>query len=112
MIFKAQQRIATNTMNEKFKEIKRAEKLKKSKLPRGVGTSSLSNASSISSNNMIQLSSIVISDSFVPAPKPAPLVQVGGGKALKLGSKATNDDIFIQQLKSEGQDVGKIASKV
>lgn len=32
---------------------------------------------------------------------PAP-VSRGGGKALKLGSKTADDDLFVKQLKSEG----------
>lgn len=94
-------------MNEKVKEIKRAEKLKKSKLALGIETSSISSAKSISSNNVNQLTS-VIKESFVSVPKHAEPTKVGGGKALKLGNKVTNDDIFIQKLKNEGQDIASI----
>lgn len=100
-------------MNEKVKEIKRAEKLKKSKLLHGVGTTSLSNATSISSSNVGQLTSAVVRDSFVlSVPKPTAVTHVGGGKALKLGSKATTDDMFLQQLRNEGQEVANSVAKV
>lgn len=41
-------------------------------------------------------------------PKPAykaPSKPVGGGRAMKLGSKAKDVDIFVDQLKSEGENV-------
>ena len=50
----AQQRAATNLMNEKVKELKKAEKLKKN-LRHGVGISSSANATSISSSNSSNL---------------------------------------------------------
>lgn len=103
-------------MNEKVKELKKAEKLKKN-LRHGVGISS-SNATSISLSNSSNLtaskdftsgiggsSSILnpqrISSSFGNISSKS----VGGGKALKLGSKSTTEDVFLQQLRNEGQDV-------
>ncbi|KAI1717285.1 adaptor complexes medium subunit family domain-containing protein [Ditylenchus destructor] len=84
----AQQRAATNMMNEKVKEIKKAEKLKKS-LGKGDFVSSSYSAASIAK----------------PTPMQTQKAAAGGGKALKLGGKATTDDLFLQQLQSEGQVV-------
>jgi hypothetical protein len=103
----AQQRAAHNLMNEKVKEMKRAEKLKKGLRP-GMGS-----ASGMGSGNAHLMSSAASDfsiasslDSSISKPKPvAKSAVTGGGKALKLGAKATTDDSFLQQLRSEGQNV-------
>lgn len=99
-------------MNEKAKEMKRAEKLKKTLGGRGAG--SMASATGISSANAHQLSSAVTTDfggssaAAVDKPKASLFgakAPAGGGKALKLGAKATTDDSFLQQLRNEGQAV-------
>uniref|UniRef100_A0A915D308 Coatomer subunit delta n=1 Tax=Ditylenchus dipsaci TaxID=166011 RepID=A0A915D308_9BILA len=111
----AQQRAATNMMNEKVKEIKKAEKLKKS-LRHGGGSASSATAISSSSSglNMASKDFGSTSSNYSAPVKPTPIQPMksaaGGGKALKLGSKSTTDDIFLQQLKSEGQILGADSS--
>lgn len=98
-------------MNEKVKEMKKAEKLRKN-LRHGVGissTTSISSNSSIPMGGGISLSSCTNGSSNLLSASTtknvAPKVVTGGGKALKLGSKSTTDDNFLQQLRDEGQDV-------
>lgn len=99
-------------MNEKVKEIKRAEKLKRNVRMHGIGSGVLSSStaisssvggSGISSKDFNSGSSFSSSTAVKAATKPAAVV--GGGKALKLGSKTTTEDIFLEQLRSEGQEL-------
>ncbi|VDN21246.1 unnamed protein product [Gongylonema pulchrum] len=96
----AQERAANELMTQKAMELKKL-KAEQRKTGRGLGSS----ATAISSSS-VPLAAVIDETPARPAPKPAvPSAPRGGGKALKLGSKATDDDQFLKQLKSEGQVV-------
>src|SRR4051794_30329581 len=109
-------------MNEKVKEMKRAEKQKRNLLRQGGSaaavaalSSSASNFASSQSSTQGSVSAFTAGDFISGAAKTTAYKSsagygasaVGGsGKALKLGSKATTDEnSFLQQLRQEGQDV-------
>ena len=112
-------------MTEKAKEIRRAEKLKKSLGRAGVGLN-LASATGIGSNNITQLGTSAMKDfvtsavgaaSFSSDLKPSTMIssalkQTGGGKALKLGQKTATEDAFLKQLQTEDRGVTIIDSEV
>ncbi|XP_076325619.1 coatomer subunit delta isoform X1 [Tachypleus tridentatus] len=107
-----QEREAKQKMKEKARELQRArqEAAKKGRTP-GFGSGGFG------SGNMGLAPSPVIGDSAStmpePLPKPsfsAPSRPSGPSKALKLGSKTKDVDLFVDQLKSEGENVATSAS--
>lgn len=98
-------------MKAKEKEMRKAEKLKRAQLRLGVGATAGSGALGVSSKDFGSsafASSLISSSTSGLKSTPATAIKptLGGGKALKLGAKlAAGDDLFVQQLRSEGQDV-------
>uniref|UniRef100_A0A915B3A3 Coatomer subunit delta n=1 Tax=Parascaris univalens TaxID=6257 RepID=A0A915B3A3_PARUN len=100
----AQERAANEMMTQKANELKKL-KAEQKKSGRGLGAS----ATAISSSSPSPLSAVIDESTSVISQKTAPPpVSRGGGKALKLGTKAADDDLFVKQLKSEGQIVAPI----
>lgn len=99
-IKEAQERAAKQAMAEKAKEFKRMQKeaLSKGLKPAGTGFSSSTGISS-SSTPLTAVQEPV-------APRQATAsTRAGGGKALKLGAKTRDEDVFLQQLRQEGQTI-------
>ena len=110
-------------MTEKAKEIRKAEKLKKTLGKAGLG---LASATGIGSNSVNQLTTSAIKDfgmssgsalsislnDFIAGHGMHAAKTSGGGRALKLGHKSTADDAFLQQLCTEDKNVSISDKKV
>lgn len=100
-IKEAQEKAAKQAMAEKAKELKRAQK---EALSRGLKPSYQS-STGISSSSVPSAAAV----SEPVAPRPAlPKGPIGGGKALKLGGKTTNEDDFLNTLRQQGQTIAPV----
>uniref|UniRef100_A0A0M3JW36 Coatomer subunit delta n=1 Tax=Anisakis simplex TaxID=6269 RepID=A0A0M3JW36_ANISI len=110
----AQEKAATEMMTQKANELKKL-KAEQKKAGRGMAN----NVTSISSSSPPMLSAV--SDDMATSTVISSMLQKniassvgatrgtgGGGHALKLGSKAADDDLFVKQLKSEGQIITQV----
>ncbi|KAF1762742.1 hypothetical protein GCK72_011004 [Caenorhabditis remanei] len=97
-IKEAQEKAAKQAMAEKAKELKRAQK---EALSRGLKPSYQSSTGISSSSTP---SAAAVSEPVAPRPA-APKGPIGGGKALKLGGKTTNEDDFLNTLRQQGQSI-------
>ncbi|KHJ79692.1 hypothetical protein OESDEN_20654 [Oesophagostomum dentatum] len=121
-IKEAQERAAKQAMAEKAKEFKR---MQKEALSKGLKPSSRSTSSPHffcpvhvlgldagfgSSATGISSASTPLTAVQEPAvPRPVTTThKAGGGKALKLGAKTKDEDIFLQQLRQEGQAIAPV----
>nr|CDJ86987.1 Clathrin adaptor domain containing protein [Haemonchus contortus] len=99
-IKEAQERAAKQAMAEKAKEFKRMQKeaLSKGLKPTANFTASATGISSSSTPLT------AVQEPVAPR-QSAPTSRAGGGKALKLGAKSKDEDVFLQQLRQEGQAI-------
>uniref|UniRef100_A0A8R1HXE9 Coatomer subunit delta n=1 Tax=Caenorhabditis japonica TaxID=281687 RepID=A0A8R1HXE9_CAEJA len=100
-IKEAQEKAAKQAMAEKAKELKRAQK---EALSRGLKPSYQSSTGISSSSTP---TAAAVSEPVAPRPS-APKAPIGGGKALKLGGKTTNEDDFLNTLRSQGQSIAPV----
>uniref|UniRef100_A0A1I7UP54 Coatomer subunit delta n=1 Tax=Caenorhabditis tropicalis TaxID=1561998 RepID=A0A1I7UP54_9PELO len=100
-IKEAQEKAAKQAMAEKAKELKRAQK---EALSRGLKPSYQS-STGISSSSVP--SAAAVSEPVAPR-VAAPKGPIGGGKALKLGGKTTNEDDFLNTLRQQGQSIASV----
>ncbi|PIC40795.1 hypothetical protein B9Z55_008421 [Caenorhabditis nigoni] len=100
-IKEAQEKAAKQAMAEKAKELKRAQK---EALSRGLKPSYQSSTGISSSSTP---SAAAVSEPVAPRPA-APKGPIGGGKALKLGGKTTNEDDFLNTLRQQGQSIAPV----
>lgn len=100
-IKEAQEKAAKQAMAEKAKELKRAQK---EALSRGLKPNYQSSTGISSSSTP---SAAAVSEPIAPRPA-APKGPIGGGKALKLGGKTTNEDDFLNTLRSQGQSIAPV----
>ncbi|KJH41857.1 adaptor complexe medium subunit family protein [Dictyocaulus viviparus] len=98
-IKEAQERAAKQAMAEKAKEFKR---MQKEALSKGLKPSA-ANFSSVSGISSSSTPLTAVQESFTSKPSNTSS-RIGGGKALKLGAK-TDEDLFLQQLRQEGQSI-------
>uniref|UniRef100_A0A0N5AUI2 Coatomer subunit delta n=1 Tax=Syphacia muris TaxID=451379 RepID=A0A0N5AUI2_9BILA len=106
----AQERAATEMMHQKANELKK-QKAEQRKNARGLPLGGINAGGfGLESYNLIpQATAVTDTASSYVAQKPsAQTVSRSGGKALRLGGKANDDDQFFMQLKSEGQIVEPI----
>ncbi|VDO25463.1 unnamed protein product [Onchocerca flexuosa] len=95
----AQERAANELMTQKAMELKKL-KAEQRKSGRALGSS----ATAISSSS-VPLTAVIDDTPMRSAVKQAPATTRESSKALKLGSKNTDDDQFLKQLRREGQIV-------
>ncbi|KAK5969001.1 Coatomer subunit delta, partial [Trichostrongylus colubriformis] len=102
-IKEAQERAAKQAMAEKAKEFKRMQKeaLSKGLKPSGANFTSSTGISSSSTPLT------AVQEPVAPR-QTAPSTRAGGGKALKLGAKTRDEDVFLQQLRQEGQAIAPV----
>ncbi|KAK6739976.1 hypothetical protein RB195_008446 [Necator americanus] len=103
-IKEAQERAAKQAMAEKAKEFKR---LQKEALSKGLKPSSAGFGAS--ATGISSASTPLTAVQEPAAPRPATTApRAGGGKALKLGAKTKDEDVFLQQLRQEGQTIAPV----
>lgn len=104
----AQERAATEMMHQKANELKK-QKAEQKRNARGLPVAGVGASATGFGSSSIPPAAVVEETPAYTAPKPvAPPPSRSSGKALKLGSKAKDEDQFFMQLKSEGQIVEPI----
>ncbi|EPB72716.1 adaptor complexe medium subunit family protein [Ancylostoma ceylanicum] len=103
-IKEAQERAAKQAMAEKAKEFKR---LQKEALSKGLKPSSASFGASATGISSASTPLAAVQEPVAPRPA-ATTARAGGGKALKLGAKTKDEDVFLQQLRQEGQAIAPV----
>ncbi|WKX99261.1 hypothetical protein Q1695_014275 [Nippostrongylus brasiliensis] len=102
-IKEAQERAAKQAMAEKAKEFKR---MQKEALSKGLKPSA---ANFTSSTGISSASTPLAAVQEPAAPRQTAMPsRTGGGKALKLGAKTKDEDVFLQQLRQEGQVIAPV----